>query len=41
MPKVQTGLESTRKPGITLASYQESKIRWLHQRLGDYVEGGR
>ncbi|MDH3706755.1 MAG: aromatic ring-hydroxylating dioxygenase subunit alpha [Acidimicrobiia bacterium] len=41
MPKVQSGLEATRKPGVTLASYQESKIRWLHQRLGDFVEGGR
>ncbi|MGI9601903.1 MAG: aromatic ring-hydroxylating oxygenase subunit alpha [Acidimicrobiales bacterium] len=38
MPKVQAGLETTRKPGVTLASYQESKIRWLHQRLGEWVD---
>jgi phenylpropionate dioxygenase-like ring-hydroxylating dioxygenase large terminal subunit len=37
MAKVQRGLETTFKPGVTLADYQESKIRWLHQRLGEYV----
>ncbi len=41
MPKVQVGLESTYKPGVTLASYQESKVRWLHHRLGEFVEGKR
>lgn len=39
MPKVQKGLEATAKPGITLANYQESKVRWLHQLLGQWVEG--
>ena len=39
MPKVQQGLESTYKPGVTLANYQESKVRWLHHRLGEWVEG--
>ena len=39
MPKVQTGLETMTKPGVTLGNYQESKIRWLHKRLGDWVEG--
>ena len=33
MEKVQRGLETTRKPGITLSNYQESKIRWLHAKL--------
>jgi phenylpropionate dioxygenase-like ring-hydroxylating dioxygenase large terminal subunit len=33
MARVQQGLETTRKPGVTLGNYQESKIRWLHQRL--------
>ena len=37
MSKVQRGLETTFKPGITLASYQESKIRWLHDLLGEWV----
>jgi nitrite reductase/ring-hydroxylating ferredoxin subunit len=38
MSKVQRGLETTFKPGITLGNYQESKIRWLHQMLGAWVE---
>jgi phenylpropionate dioxygenase-like ring-hydroxylating dioxygenase large terminal subunit len=38
MPNVQLGLESTLKPGITLANYQESKVRWIHQKLGEWVE---
>lgn len=38
MAKVQRGLETTFKPGITLANYQESKVRWLQQMLGDWVD---
>lgn len=38
MPRVQQGLESTQKPGVTLANYQESKVRWLHQKLGEWCE---
>ena len=41
MAKVQLGLEATFKPGITLANYQESKIRWLHDLLGEWVAGSR
>ena len=41
MPKVQQGLEATYKPGITLANYQESKVRWLHHTLGEWVARGR
>ena len=37
MAKVQKGLETTRKPGVTFSNYQESKIRWLHDLLGEYV----
>ena len=37
MPKVQRGLETTVKPGITLGNYQEAKLRWLHQLLGEWV----
>ncbi|HEY5680482.1 MAG TPA: aromatic ring-hydroxylating dioxygenase subunit alpha [Pseudomonadales bacterium] len=40
MPKVQQGLEATYKPGITLANYQESKVRWLHHKLTEWVEDG-
>ena len=39
MPMVQKGLEQTAKPGVTLANYQESKVRWLHHLLGRWVEG--
>jgi phenylpropionate dioxygenase-like ring-hydroxylating dioxygenase large terminal subunit len=33
LPKVQRGLHATRKPGVTLANYQETKIRHLHRLL--------
>jgi phenylpropionate dioxygenase-like ring-hydroxylating dioxygenase large terminal subunit len=39
MPMVQRGLEAAVKPGITLGNYQESKVRWLHTLLGQWVEG--
>jgi phenylpropionate dioxygenase-like ring-hydroxylating dioxygenase large terminal subunit len=39
MPNVQKGLEATFKPGVTLARYQESKVRWLHHKLTEWVEG--
>jgi len=38
MPKVQRGLESTRKPGVTLGDYQESKVRWLNAKLDEWME---
>jgi nitrite reductase/ring-hydroxylating ferredoxin subunit len=38
MRHVQTGLETTFKPGITLANYMESKVRWFHQKLGEWVQ---
>lgn len=41
MAKVQIGLEMTRKPGVTLSNYQESKIRWLHNKFTAWVERGR
>jgi nitrite reductase/ring-hydroxylating ferredoxin subunit len=37
MPMVQKGLGQTMKPGVTLANYQESKVRWLHQRLTEWI----
>jgi len=39
MARVQQGLETTFKPGITLGNYQESKVRWFHHKLGEWVEG--
>ena len=41
MSKVQLGLETTVKPGVTLANYQESKVRWIHQRLGEFIAEGQ
>lgn len=38
MGNVQLGLETTAKPGVTLGNYQEAKIRWLHQKLGEWVQ---
>lgn len=38
MANVQRGLENTRKPGITLGNYMESKIRWLHTKLTEWIE---
>lgn len=38
MPNVQRGLETTFKPGVTLGNYQESKVRWLNDKFGDWVE---
>ena len=37
MPKVQWGLESTYKSGLFLSGYQESKVRWLHEKLGQWI----
>ena len=37
MPMVQKGLEAAAKPGVTLANYQESKVRWLHNLLTKWV----
>jgi phenylpropionate dioxygenase-like ring-hydroxylating dioxygenase large terminal subunit len=39
MPFVQRGLRAARKPGITLANYQESRIRHLHKTLSAYLRG--
>ena len=38
MERVQRGLETTRKPGVTLASYQEGKVRWLNESLDRWLE---
>jgi hypothetical protein len=38
LARVQIGLESTRKPGVTLSNYMESRVRWLHHRLDEWME---
>jgi phenylpropionate dioxygenase-like ring-hydroxylating dioxygenase large terminal subunit len=35
--RIQRGLRATHKPGITLANYQESRIRHFHQTLDSYM----
>ena len=35
--RIQKGLKATRKPGVTLARYQESRIRHFHATLDEYL----
>jgi phenylpropionate dioxygenase-like ring-hydroxylating dioxygenase large terminal subunit len=37
LPKVQRGLHALQKPGVTLASYQETKIRHFHLLLEKWL----
>jgi hypothetical protein len=37
--QIQRGLKAGGKPGVTLSSYQESRIRHLHDTLDDYLRG--
>ena len=37
LKRIQRGLLTTRKPGVTLASYQESRIRHFHNTLDSYM----
>jgi hypothetical protein len=37
LPKVQRGLRATQKPGVTLAVYQEAKIRHFHTLLEKWI----
>jgi phenylpropionate dioxygenase-like ring-hydroxylating dioxygenase large terminal subunit len=37
LARLQKGLKATRKPGVTLANYQEVRIRHFHQTLDDYM----
>ncbi len=38
LKRIQRGLRTMRKPGITLANYQESRIRHFHKTLEHYME---
>ena len=38
MPRIQKGLKAIAKQGVTLANYQESRIRHFHQTLDRYVD---
>ena len=37
--RIQKGLKTSRKPGVTLARYQESRIRHFHETLDAYLAG--
>ncbi len=37
LPKVQAGLESMTKPGVTFADYQETKPRHMHALLDEWI----
>lgn len=39
MTHVQRGLQTTKKPGVTLGNYQEVRIRHFHQTLQHYLGG--
>ncbi|HTX63578.1 MAG TPA: SRPBCC family protein, partial [Acidimicrobiales bacterium] len=38
LERVQRGLASSAKPGVTLSRYQESRIRHFHATLGSYLD---
>ncbi len=37
LKRIQRGLRASKKPGVTLANYQESRIRHYHQTLDAYM----
>jgi len=39
MPKVHKGMVQSAKSTSTLSVYQEGKVRWFHQLLGEWVDG--
>ena len=39
MAKVQQGMETSKKGAVTMSDYMESKIRWLHHTLDEWVDG--
>jgi hypothetical protein len=38
LARIQHGLQSVDQPDVTLARYQESRIRHFHATLGEYLE---
>jgi hypothetical protein len=38
LPKVQRGLRAMTKPGVTLANYQETKIRHVHMLMNKWFQ---
>jgi phenylpropionate dioxygenase-like ring-hydroxylating dioxygenase large terminal subunit len=40
LPRVQRGLHSSGKPGVTLGNYQEVRIRHIHRTIDRYIREG-
>ena len=40
LKRIQRGLRASKKPGVTLAAYQESRIRHYHATLDSYMAAG-
>ena len=38
LKRIQRGLRASHKPGVTLADYQESRIRHFHRTLDEYMK---
>jgi len=41
LERIQRGLHALHKPGVTLANYQEVRIRHVHMILDRYIEAGK
>ena len=37
LKRIQRGIRATKKPGVTLSQYQESRIRHFHRTLDAYM----
>jgi hypothetical protein len=37
LKRIQRGIRASKKPGVTLSVYQESRIRHFHQTLDQYM----
>lgn len=40
IPKVQQGLKSRGKAGVSFSKYQEGRLRHIHRLIDDYIEAG-
>ena len=41
LPFIQLGMKASKTGVIQLGDYQESRIRHFHQRIDDFIAGGR
>lgn len=40
LPRVQAGMYSTGKPGVSFGNYQEARLRLTHRHIDDFVRAG-